>query len=360
MNCSRQKKSSGTVYSYGRSGRVFYDRSFRKLALNVEPVLDEAGLEFYLNNGYFPPAHMVFRGVKKIIPDMGYPTQILRENRSVTEDTAAIGLNNRLLEAFSGFSSQKAVVLFTGGLDGAIVAAFLKSMRRTVVTACGGFYGYDSSLFRDAEQSASILGFKHNNIEVTFREAQSSWPLVIKSEDEPVFDLDTCTAYSLFIAARDLGEAFYSGMGCDSVFSLKRNRAYWRNFREKSLVEISAHENIINKACGMSIHFPYLNSGFADYVYSLPARFKIKGGIDKYILRRISSGLLPQTIVHKMSNSVSFPTSWIKALAVSYSADIRSCAPLYRYYSKIRIGGIRKDMLVLKLAYLALWLKGLR
>lgn len=65
---------------------------------------------------------------------------------------------------------------------------------------------------------------------------------------------------------------------------------------------------------------PFLDNNLTDYVLSLPAKYKIKRGINKYLLKKCLQGIIPNEILNAPKQGFNTPTStWLQTSLYEYA-----------------------------------------
>ena len=77
----------------------------------------------------------------------------------------------------------------------------------------------------------------------------------------------------------------------------KLNDMLYYNTMEHGLEELLRYADRNSMAHGTEVRLPFLNFDLVNYIFSLPASFKIKNGFTKFILRKTMSGRLPDSIL---------------------------------------------------------------
>ncbi len=192
-------------------------------------------------------------------------------------------------------------ILFSGGLDSALVAAY--SGKSTAISVGLEGYGEDRQY---AERVANFLGLEHFHRIVTIEEALSVIPAVIKilGSFDPAIPNDVTACLGL-ACAKDMGiTSMMTGDGSDEVFggydflfAMKDVEAYMA--RMHASMQFSA--NKIGHSMGIDVRQPFLDRSFWDFSRAIDLDLKIRndnGRIwGKWILRKAFEGVLPEEIL---------------------------------------------------------------
>ena len=73
---------------------------------------------------------------------------------------------------------------------------------------------------------------------------------------------------------------------------------------------------------GLESRSPFLDHKLAEYAFSIPYKYKVKGAVLKYILKCIGEKYLPSDIVHRKKQGFSVPLDrWFRKDLNSYVKD---------------------------------------
>lgn len=215
------------------------------------------------------------------------------------EDFLFYELKRRFAEAVSRNRAEG--ILFSGGLDSALVAAY--SGKSKAISVGLESYGEDQSY---AEKVAEHLELDHYHKTVKIEEAIAAIPEVIKiiKSFDPAVPNDV-TVYFGLKYAKNLGvSGMMTGDGSDEIFA-----GYDFMLKIKDLEEYMARmhpamqfsSNKIGKALGIDIRQPFLDNEFMDFSQGIDLDLKIRkedGQIwGKWILRKAFEDVLPQEIL---------------------------------------------------------------
>lgn len=197
--------------------------------------------------------------------------------------------------------NQAEGILFSGGLDSALVAAHSKNS--TAISIGLESYGEDRHY---ATEVARILKLDHHHKTVKIEEAIAVIPEVIailKSFDPAV--PNDVTAYLGIKYAKDVNiSSMITGDGSDEIFAgydfmLKKEDLQGYLNRMHSDMRFSS--NRIGETLGVDIKQPFLDKEFMDFSRGIDIDLKIKKKNGKtwgkWILRKAFEGVLPQEIL---------------------------------------------------------------
>jgi len=212
--------------------------------------------------------------------------------------------------------NQAEGILFSGGLDSALVAAY--SGKSTAISVGLKEYGEDRKY---AERVANFLGLDLCHSIVTKEEAISVIPEVIKTlrSFAPAIPNDV-TAYLGLQCAKDMDiKSMMTGDGSDEIFGgydflfkMKNVKAYMA--RMHASMQFSS--NKIGKALEIAIKQPFLDTDFWAFSRTIDLDLKIRneGGQTwgKWILRKAFEGVLPQEILWQSKRPLEYGSGMTK------------------------------------------------
>jgi len=192
-------------------------------------------------------------------------------------------------------------ILFSGGLDSALVAACAGKCGAISVHLCS--YGEDR---RYASKVASFLELDHHPVTVTGEEALAVLPEVIRIRRsfDPALPNDV-TVYLGIRRAKEIGiQSMMTGDGSDELFAgydFMRGMPDLAGYLNRMHATMSFSSNEIGRALGVAIRQPFLDPSFVDFSHAIDLSLKIReeGGVHwgKWILRKAFEGVLPPEIL---------------------------------------------------------------
>ncbi|MDO9528410.1 MAG: asparagine synthase C-terminal domain-containing protein, partial [Syntrophales bacterium] len=192
-------------------------------------------------------------------------------------------------------------ILFSGGLDSALVAAHSKNS--TAISIGLESYGEDRYY---ATEVARALKLDHHHKTVKIEEAVSVIPEVIailKSFDPAV--PNDVTAYLGIKCAKDMGiGSMITGDGSDEIFAgydFLLEKKDLQGYLDRMHSDMRFSSNKIGETLGVDIKQPFLDKEFMDFSRGIDFDLKIKKENGqtwgKWILRKAFEGVLPQEIL---------------------------------------------------------------
>lgn len=192
-------------------------------------------------------------------------------------------------------------ILFSGGLDSALVAAC--AGRPPAVSVHLASYGEDR---RYAAEAAAFLGRDHRPVTVTVEEALAALPEVVRilRSFDPALPNDL-TAYLGLRRAKEMGLAsMMTGDGSDEFFAgyaFMQEIPDLEGYLARMHAAMAFSSNAIGKALGIEIGQPFLDEAFVEFSRGIPLDLKIREDQGKrwgkWILRKAFEGALPQAVL---------------------------------------------------------------
>lgn len=237
----------------------------------------------------------------------------LAEKPSLTESPECIAaeLRKRLEGAVKkriALSIGEKGAWLSGGLDSSIIVALACRHLQQMHTFVAGLK--NSSDLEYAREAASYLKTRHYEVVFSIDDALSVLPQVIFHLES--FDaLLVRSSISNYLAAQKAGEyvqSVFSGEGGDELFA---GYDYLKDLPgdklESELIDITSklHNTALQRvdrmasAHGLTAHVPFLVPDVAQYALQIPAKYKLHGKVEKWILRQAASNLLPERVLNR-------------------------------------------------------------
>lgn len=103
---------------------------------------------------------------------------------------------------------------------------------------------------------------------------------------------------------------------------------------------------------GLEVRVPYLDNELVDYLYHVPAKFKVKGLCTKYILKKVAEKYLPNNIIHRKKVGFSEPLNneTIQQMQASLRFDLYDDAIFLKKHFDIKnINSTQQKQLIVNL-----------
>jgi asparagine synthase (glutamine-hydrolysing) len=191
-------------------------------------------------------------------------------------------------------------ILFSGGLDSAVLACINPGMKAITITLES--HGPDIEYARNISKSKDI---PHYHREISVDDALHAIPEVIKilGSFDPALPNDL-TVYFGMKYAKELGlRSIITGDGSDEIFagySYMETIDNLENYIKRLAPYIRFSSNTIGEHFGITIHQPFLQKDFLNFALSIDPELKIKKvnhkTWGKWILRHSFSDILPDKI----------------------------------------------------------------
>jgi asparagine synthase (glutamine-hydrolysing) len=117
---------------------------------------------------------------------------------------------------------------------------------------------------------------------------------------------------------KEFRKAFYNRGTVYKPIYTKLNDALYYNSMQTGLEELLRYADRNSMAHGREVRLPFLNHELVQFIFSLPAQYKINNGWTKWILRETMKNNLPEEIVWR-KNKTGFETPqkrWMQDAAV--------------------------------------------
>ncbi|MBS4022125.1 MAG: asparagine synthase (glutamine-hydrolyzing) [Dethiobacter sp.] len=97
-------------------------------------------------------------------------------------------------------------------------------------------------------------------------------------------------------------------------------------------------------ANSLELRVPYLDHHVFEFAAAIPAKFKIRGGLTKYLLRQAFAGIVPPAAVNRPKRGFPVPTRvWLRGKLGRQAAEIVSAPEVGRYFSRPYIQKLLSD-----------------
>lgn len=225
------------------------------------------------------------------------PEHIARELRRRLEASVAKRIGN-----------GEAGAWLSGGLDSSTMAALARPHVKTLHTFAAGVSGAPD--LEHARAAADYIQAEHHEVVVSFEMMLDVLPRVIYHLEsfDALLVRSSITNYLVAKAASDYVPAVFSGEGGDELFA---GYAYLKSLDlaqlPDELVDITGrlHNTALQRvdrcasAHGTVAHVGLLDPDVVDYALRIPVEYKLRGGVEKWILRRAMDGALPDKILNR-------------------------------------------------------------
>ncbi len=227
---------------------------------------------------------------------------------------------------------QKAAVLFSGGVDSALVAKAVSAQVTQTTLFVSGFSG--SSALSAAEQGAKQLRLPLRKIILSEKKLKNVIPK-IKKIIKTKSPLHLQIALPIYFAMQGTKKAgfkhIFTGMGADELFLgydyfrrafNGKNSAAIKKLQKEKLASFwktdFARDSAIARALGLRLHVPFLFPAFMKAALAFPVKQNLRGKNDllrKHALRSLALQFgIPQEIAFKRKKAVQYDSGVSKVV----------------------------------------------
>ncbi|MFH1398682.1 MAG: diphthine--ammonia ligase, partial [Candidatus Woesearchaeota archaeon] len=245
----------------------------------------------------------------------------------VKENKAAIRVRvTELLEAAvrKRIPEQKFGLLFSGGVDSAVLAVVLKKLGckfrcYTVAVDSKSLAGPEDLEY--ARIAAEDLGLDLSVVKISEDKIYSYLQRVVPLIEDSVV-AKVGVALTFFAACeqakKDGCKVIFSGTGSEDIFGGYRRHRRSTEINKECLSGLrrmyerdTYRDDVITMFNGLELRVPFLDKALIEYCLRIPGKYKVGNGKDKVIFREIAEGLgLPKEI------------AWRKKLAAQYGSKV--------------------------------------
>lgn len=194
----------------------------------------------------------------------------------------------------------------SGGLDSSAIAALARPYVDRLHTFAAGVEGAPDLAF--AAEVAGFIGSDHHEVTVDFAQMSAALPKVIYHLEsfDALLVRSSITNYLVAQAAAEYVPVVFSGEGGDELFA---GYAYLKTLEPAALpaelIDIIGrlHNTALQRvdrcasAHGTVAHVPFLAPEVVALALQIPVEFKLRDGVEKWILRRALDGVLPESVL---------------------------------------------------------------
>jgi asparagine synthase (glutamine-hydrolysing) len=239
-------------------------------------------------------------------------------------EEAVVLLELSLTKSIQRFD-EKSGILFSGGLDSSIIAKICEELNKDVKLYSVGMKGsYD---LKHVERAREFFNFEINVREIREEELEGYAEKVvhiIHTSDPMHVSIGIPIYLACESAKKDGVTLLLSGQGADELFagyhrylSLAEEELELSLSRDyEKLLKVDIPRDIaIATANSVEIRFPFLDEEVVKVAFDIPASWKLKNGIRKYILRELAKQKgVPDFIYEGRKRAIQYSTGTHRAL----------------------------------------------
>jgi asparagine synthase (glutamine-hydrolysing) len=251
-----------------------------------------------------PPGHSLIDGeIQAYLPPAASPP-LNSSPRSLAKELRA-RLSRAVQQCIPG---DEMASWLSGGLDSSVIAALARPHVRRLSTFAAGLTGA-----RDLEYARRVarhIQSDHHEIIVTLGAMLQALPDVIYHLEsfDALLVRSSIMNYLAGRAASGYSPATLSGEGGDELFA---GYAYLKQLDpaqlDAELFDITGrlHNTALQRvdrcssAHGIVAHVPFLAPEVVDFAFRIPAEFKLRDGVEKWIVRQAAGDLLPAGVLNR-------------------------------------------------------------
>lgn len=196
----------------------------------------------------------------------------------------------------------------SGGLDSSVICALASKFTKRIKTFSVGLKNAPDLHY--AKEMSRFIGSEHHEIVITEGDLIKALPEVIYHLEsfDSLLVRSSLTNYIVAGKASEYVGEIFSGEGGDELFA---GYLYLKSIPlEKlndELLDITnrLHNTALQRvdrcasAHGTIAHVPFINPEFLKLAFSIPAEYKIRNNIEKWILREAIANILPEKVLNR-------------------------------------------------------------
>jgi asparagine synthase (glutamine-hydrolysing) len=242
-------------------------------------------------------------GTGSVIDD---PPEAMALVRAALKDSVRVRVDTRLPVG----------VVLSGGLDSSLLLAHVLELHPDCVAFTIGAPGSQDLAY--ARRLTRELGVPHEVIELPPREirlAEVKEAIRISELTEYGDIINAVVSVPLFSRIRELGiKVVLTGDGADELFGgypmydqitpVQQRRLFLYKIANLGRTELQRVDRVA-MAHGVEARVPYLDPALVELALRLPMSLKVRGGVEKWVLRQAFADLLPDYILARRKNPMS-------------------------------------------------------
>jgi len=252
----------------------------------------------------FPPGH-TYNG-ERLLPY--FRLEVQKPVDSTPADIAAELCQRLNASVKKRIRSEEMGSWLSGGLDSSTLAALARPHVKKLYTFAAGLPGAPDLEF--ASEVARHIGSEHREVVVGLQDMLEVLPEVIEHLEsfDALLVRSSIMNYLVAKRAADFVPEVFSGESGDELFA---GYAYLKSLDPaalgEELIDITArlHNTAFQRvdrsasAHGTIPHVAFADPAVVDYALRIPTEYKLRQGIEKWILRRAMDGALPERVLNR-------------------------------------------------------------
>ncbi|MBU2589747.1 MAG: diphthine--ammonia ligase [Nanoarchaeota archaeon] len=220
---------------------------------------------------------------------------------------------------------QKIGLLFSGGLDSVMIALIMK--RKGIDFTC-----YTAAVDEEAEdliyakKSAELLGFNLKTKVISLEECEEYLKQVV-----PLIETSNVTKVGVALtfhvacamAQKDKVKVIFSGLGSEEIFAGYERHRKSQDVNQECISGLrflyerdTYRDDIITMNSNLELRVPFLDKKLIAYALRIPSQYKIKNGVEKWILREIALGYgLDKELANRKKKAAQYGSKFDKAIS---------------------------------------------
>lgn len=223
---------------------------------------------------------------------------------------------------------KKVGILFSGGIDSTLIAFILKKLGIDFTCYTAALNEPNMKPAEDliwAQKAAEQLGFKLKIKKLRLTQVENYLKTIVPLiEDSNVVKVGV--ALPLFLSCEmakiDKNKVIFSGLGSEEIFAGYERHEKSQNINEECLSGLRKmyerdlyRDDVVSMFNNLELRLPFLDKKLIDYALKIPAQYKIKADIKKYILRLVALDLgLPEEFAFRKKRAAQYGSNFDKAL----------------------------------------------
>ncbi len=223
---------------------------------------------------------------------------------------------------------QRFGILFSGGIDSSLLAFLAKRLGRSFTCYTSAVVDKNFSPPEDlaaSEKAAQLLGVELKVRQIALAQVEKYLPTVVPLiEDSNVVKVGVgLTIFAACeLAKKDKVKVIFSGLGSEELFAGYQRHRNSQDINKECLSGLlkiyerdTYRDDVIAMHHQMELRLPFLDKELVSYALAIPGKYKIKEGIEKWILRETAKEMgLPAEICQRKKKAAQYGSNFDKAL----------------------------------------------